>query len=88
MLIKGETAHFEHIAESVSRGLMRVQLDFGVPVIFGLLVCFAISLNFPVFEIPMQDRKRERESKVLTMDEFDAGHRPSCTRTRQGNVLD
>jgi len=29
--------HFEHIAESVSHGLMRVQLDFGVPVIFGLL---------------------------------------------------
>ncbi|KAK6529992.1 hypothetical protein TWF694_003368 [Orbilia ellipsospora] len=37
VLIKGETVHFEHIAESVSRGLMRVQLDFGVPVIFGLL---------------------------------------------------
>jgi 6,7-dimethyl-8-ribityllumazine synthase len=38
VLIKGDTVHFEHIAESVSRGLMRVQLDFGVPVIFGLLV--------------------------------------------------
>ncbi|KAI5811531.1 6,7-dimethyl-8-ribityllumazine synthase [Peziza echinospora] len=37
VLIKGDTVHFEHIAESVSRGLMRVQLDFGVPVIFGLL---------------------------------------------------
>ncbi|KAF3934041.1 hypothetical protein ABW19_dt0202946 [Dactylella cylindrospora] len=37
VLIKGETVHFEHIAETVSRGLMRVQLDFGVPVIFGLL---------------------------------------------------
>lgn len=37
VLIKGETVHFEHIAESVSRGLMRLQLDFAVPVIFGLL---------------------------------------------------
>jgi len=37
VLIKGETVHFEHIAESVSRGLMRIQLDFGVPVVFGLL---------------------------------------------------
>ncbi|KAA8894475.1 6,7-dimethyl-8-ribityllumazine synthase [Sphaerosporella brunnea] len=37
VLIKGDTVHFEHIAESVSRGLMRIQLDFGVPVIFGLL---------------------------------------------------
>ncbi|KAK6510960.1 hypothetical protein TWF506_010048 [Arthrobotrys conoides] len=37
VLIKGETVHFEHIAEVTSRGLMRVQLDFGVPLIFGLL---------------------------------------------------
>jgi len=29
--------HFEYIAESVSHGLMRVQLDTGVPLIFGLL---------------------------------------------------
>ncbi|KAI5838588.1 6,7-dimethyl-8-ribityllumazine synthase [Morchella snyderi] len=40
VLIKGDTVHFEHIAESVSRGLMRLQLDFGVPVIFGLLTVF------------------------------------------------
>ena len=37
VLIKGETMHFEYIADSVSHGLMRVQLDTGVPVIFGLL---------------------------------------------------
>ncbi|KUJ22420.1 Lumazine synthase [Mollisia scopiformis] len=37
VLIKGETMHFEYIAEAVSQGLMRVQLDTGVPLIFGLL---------------------------------------------------
>ncbi|KAL8713472.1 MAG: hypothetical protein Q9220_002334, partial [cf. Caloplaca sp. 1 TL-2023] len=37
VLIKGETMHFEYIAEATSHGLMRVQLDAGVPVIFGLL---------------------------------------------------
>ncbi|KAG6002099.1 hypothetical protein E4U21_003451 [Claviceps maximensis] len=37
VLIKGETMHFEYIADSVSQGLMRVQLDTGVPVIFGVL---------------------------------------------------
>jgi len=37
VLIKGETMHFEYIADAVSHGLMRVQLDSGVPVIFGLL---------------------------------------------------
>ena len=37
VLIKGETMHFEYIAESVSQALMRVSLDTGVPVIFGIL---------------------------------------------------
>jgi len=37
VLIKGETMHFEYISETVSHGLMRVQLDTGVPVIFGVL---------------------------------------------------
>jgi 6,7-dimethyl-8-ribityllumazine synthase len=37
VLIKGSTMHFEYIADAVSHGLMRVQLDSGVPVIFGLL---------------------------------------------------
>ena len=29
--------HFEYIADSVSHALMRVSLDIGVPVIFGIL---------------------------------------------------
>src|SRR5215469_9339861 len=36
-LIKGETMHFEYIAEAVSHGLMRVQLEAQVPVVFGVL---------------------------------------------------
>ncbi|KAL9135350.1 MAG: hypothetical protein Q9175_003459 [Cornicularia normoerica] len=37
VLIKGETMHFEYIADATSHGLMKVQLDLGVPVVFGLL---------------------------------------------------
>lgn len=37
VLIKGSTMHFEYISESVSHALMRVTLDTGVPVIFGVL---------------------------------------------------
>lgn len=29
--------HFEYIADATSHGLMKVQLELGVPVIFGLL---------------------------------------------------
>ncbi|KAG9226580.1 hypothetical protein CCMSSC00406_0006195 [Pleurotus cornucopiae] len=37
VLIKGATMHFEYICETVSHALMKVQLDTGVPVIFGVL---------------------------------------------------
>ncbi|TPX31333.1 6,7-dimethyl-8-ribityllumazine synthase, partial [Synchytrium endobioticum] len=39
VLIKGSTMHFEYIAESATQGLMRVGLDTGIPVIFGVLTC-------------------------------------------------
>jgi 6,7-dimethyl-8-ribityllumazine synthase len=29
--------HFEYIADAVSQGLMRVSLDTGIPVVFGVL---------------------------------------------------
>jgi 6,7-dimethyl-8-ribityllumazine synthase len=31
--------HFEYIADATSQGLMRVGLDSGIPVIFGVLTC-------------------------------------------------
>jgi 6,7-dimethyl-8-ribityllumazine synthase len=36
-VIKGDTDHYEHVAHRASEGLMRVQLDTGVPVAFGVL---------------------------------------------------
>jgi 6,7-dimethyl-8-ribityllumazine synthase len=36
-VIKGETKHDEYISAAVSNGLMRVMLDTGVPVSFGIL---------------------------------------------------
>lgn len=38
-VIKGETPHDEYIAHAASQGIMRVALDTGVPVIFGVLTC-------------------------------------------------
>src|SRR5688500_899829 len=36
-LIKGDTMHFEYIAEAASRGIMNVSVTTGVPVAFGVL---------------------------------------------------
>lgn len=38
-LIKGETLHFEYIAEAVTQGIMRLSLEKNVPIIFGILTC-------------------------------------------------
>ncbi len=39
-VIKGETAHFEYISYAVTRGIMQLNLDYDIPVIFGVLTCY------------------------------------------------
>jgi 6,7-dimethyl-8-ribityllumazine synthase len=36
-VIRGETAHFEHVAGQAAAGIQRVALDTGVPIVFGVL---------------------------------------------------
>lgn len=36
-VIRGDTRHYEHVADRCAEGLMRVQLDFGIPVMNGVL---------------------------------------------------
>ncbi len=36
-VIRGSTPHFEHVAAEVAKGVAQVQLDTGLPVIFGVL---------------------------------------------------
>tara|TARA_B100000700_G_C14871796_1_gene773779 strand:+ start:143 stop:610 length:468 start_codon:yes stop_codon:yes gene_type:complete len=39
VLIKGDTLHFEYIAEAVTHGLMRLQQEKNIPIIFAILTC-------------------------------------------------
>lgn len=36
-VVEGDTDHYEHVAHRASEGLMRVSLDTGIPVTFGIL---------------------------------------------------
>jgi 6,7-dimethyl-8-ribityllumazine synthase len=36
-VIQGETPHFEYICNAVANGIMRVNLKFGKPIVFGVL---------------------------------------------------
>lgn len=39
-VIRGETAHFEFISSAVTSGIARLNLDYNIPVTFGVLTCF------------------------------------------------
>jgi 6,7-dimethyl-8-ribityllumazine synthase len=36
-VVRGETRHYEHVADECARGLMRVALDHGLPIANGVL---------------------------------------------------
>jgi 6,7-dimethyl-8-ribityllumazine synthase len=38
-VIRGETDHYDYVCSQVASGIMRVQLDTGVPCAFGVLTC-------------------------------------------------
>ena len=41
VLVKGETMHFEYISDAVSRGIMGLNLQTDIPVIYGVLNCLS-----------------------------------------------
>jgi 6,7-dimethyl-8-ribityllumazine synthase len=38
-VVRGETPHFDYIAGETARGLMTLQIEYGIPVGFGVLTC-------------------------------------------------
>lgn len=38
-VIRGETPHFDYVAKIVSEGILRVMMDYRIPVGFGVLTC-------------------------------------------------
>jgi 6,7-dimethyl-8-ribityllumazine synthase len=41
-VIKGETAHFEYIAQAVADGILKVSLDYNLPITFGVITTYNI----------------------------------------------
>jgi 6,7-dimethyl-8-ribityllumazine synthase len=39
-VIKGETAHFEYISYAVTKGIMQLNLEYMIPVTFGVLTSY------------------------------------------------
>lgn len=66
-VIKGDTAHFEYISESVCHGLMRVGLDFGRPVSFGVLTTYTEEQAIARSKADEHNKGREAASAVVVV---------------------
>lgn len=66
-VIKGDTAHFEYISESVAYGLMKLNLEMDIPVSFGVLTCYNDEQAEKRSADDEHNKGREAASAVLEM---------------------
>lgn len=66
-VIKGETAHFEYISNAVSNGLMSLNIEFNIPVSFGVLTCYTDEQAVKRSSDDEHNKGREAAGAVLDM---------------------
>ncbi len=65
-VIKGETAHFEYISDAVTRGIAQLNLEFDIPVVFGVLTCY--NQEQAVKRSSEDSENKGREAALAAMD--------------------
>jgi 6,7-dimethyl-8-ribityllumazine synthase len=66
-VIRGETDHYDFVCAEVARGVMRVQLDTGVPCAFGVLTCATMEQALERSGGGRRDQGRHAAEVVLRM---------------------
>jgi 6,7-dimethyl-8-ribityllumazine synthase len=66
-VIRGETDHYEFVCAEAARGVMRVQLDTGVPCAFGVLTCETMEQALARAGGGKRDQGRHAAEAVLRM---------------------
>jgi 6,7-dimethyl-8-ribityllumazine synthase len=66
-VIRGETDHYDFVCAEVASGLMRVQLDTGVPCAFGVLTCQTMEQALARSGGGKRDQGRHAAEVVLAM---------------------
>lgn len=69
-VIRGETLHFELVAQEAARGIMQVSLATGKPVIFGVLATDTVKQAESRSEARGDNKGREAAQTVLKMVEI------------------
>ena len=66
-VIRGETDHYDYVCAETARGVMRVQLDTGVPCAFGVLTCATMEQALARAGGGKRDQGRHAAETVLRM---------------------
>jgi 6,7-dimethyl-8-ribityllumazine synthase len=66
-VIRGETDHYAFVCSEAARGVMRVQLDTGVPCAFGVLTCESMEQALARAGGGKRDQGRHAAEAVLRM---------------------
>jgi len=66
-VIRGETDHYDYVCSEVASGVMRVQLDTGVPCAFGVLTCHTLEQALARAGGGKRDQGRHAAEAVLRM---------------------
>ena len=66
-VIRGETDHYDFVCTETARGVMRVQLDTGVPCAFGVLTCQTMEQALARAGGGKRDQGRKAAAAVLSM---------------------
>ena len=69
-VIKGETAHFEYISNEVSHSIAQLNLEFEIPIAFGVLTCYTPEQAFARSEMDPcnEDTNKGFESALAVLD--------------------
>ncbi|NUR92868.1 MAG: 6,7-dimethyl-8-ribityllumazine synthase [Nonomuraea sp.] len=67
-VIRGETAHFEYVCDSVTSGLTRISLDEETPVGNGVLTCESLDQALDRSGLPGSKEDKGYESAVAAME--------------------
>jgi 6,7-dimethyl-8-ribityllumazine synthase len=71
-VIRGETDHYQFVCAETARGIMRVQLETGVPCAFGVLTCQTMEQALARAGGGKRDQGRYAAEAVIRMAELRA----------------
>jgi 6,7-dimethyl-8-ribityllumazine synthase len=68
VVVRGGTPHFDYVCQFVTEGLLRVALDNGVPVGFGVLTCDTVEQARHRAGLPGSGEDKGREAVLAALD--------------------